>query len=116
MRDHSRTRSRGGRTIPVIAAITVIALIVAPGAATAQQLGPTEDQYAPQTERIGSQVSAPAAGGPPAPPSGEAGVSDRVVSGLPFTGLDIALLLGVAVLLGASGFALRRLAGSGAGR
>lgn len=110
-------RSRGLRLIPVIAAIALIALIATPGAAIAQEgVGPTEDQYAPQTERIGDQVAAGGAPGGPAAPSGDADTSDRVISGLPFTGLDIGLLLGVSMLLGASGLALRRFAGGGAGR
>ncbi len=69
-------------------------LVWAPGAFAASD--PTQEQY-----RNITQISH---GG-----GGASGLEKTVVSGLPFTGLDLIALLAVAVLLTSMGFALRRL-------
>lgn len=56
---------------------------------------PTQEQYHPATQIAHG--------------SGASGLEKTVVSGLPFTGLDLIALLGVAVLLTTMGLALRRL-------
>ena len=87
----------------------MVAMVAGPQVAAAQQsISPTQDQYDPSLEQIDQQVG----GGNATPTGGDsAEPSNRVISGLPFTGLDIGLLAAVAVLLGASGLALRRFAG-----
>ncbi len=76
----------------VLGAVLVL-LVWASGASAASD--PTQEQYNPITH-----VSH---GG------GAAGLDKTVVGGLPFTGLDLIALLGVAVLLTSMGLALRRL-------
>ena len=71
----------------------MILLVWVAGASAASD--PTQDQYHPVT-----QISHG---------SGASGLEKTVVSGLPFTGLDLIALLGVAVLLTTMGLALRRL-------
>jgi hypothetical protein len=89
----------------VAALITAIALLAGSATALGQTTGPTGDQYDPAPERVEEAVGEAAVADEPAPPPAE---PDRVVAGLPFTGLDLALLAFAAVLLGASGLALRR--------
>lgn len=113
MRIHRNTGVIGRRTLSIAALVAVAAMVVAPTAAFGQQISPTQDQYEPGPGQIEQQVdvggpAAPADGAPPSAPS------DRVVSGLPFTGVDLGLIGAVAVLLTASGLALRRFAGGGA--
>jgi len=93
------------------AAIAVVALFAIPASALAQTIGPTSDQYDPTSERVEVGVG----GGSGDPPGDSSESSSRVVSGLPFTGLDVGLLAAVAAGLGAGGFALRRAAASRAG-
>jgi len=93
-------------------AIAVVALFAIPASALAQSIGPTNDQYDPTSERVEVGVGG-GSGDPPGDTSEES--SSRVVSGLPFTGLDIGLLAAVAAGLGAGGFALRKAASSRAG-
>jgi hypothetical protein len=64
-----------------------------PGAFAASD--PTQEQYNPVTDVSHG--------------SGASGLEKTVVGGLPFTGLDLIALLGVAVLLTTMGLALRRL-------
>jgi hypothetical protein len=67
-------------------------LLWAPGASASD---PTQEQYNPVTHVSHG--------------SGASGLEKTVVSGLPFTGLDLIALLGVAVVLTSMGLALRRL-------
>ncbi len=83
-------RARSVR-IAVLGAV-LVSLVWVAGASAAD---PTQEQYHPPT-----QISH---GG------GASGLEKTVVSGLPFTGLDLIALLGVAVLLTTMGLALRRL-------
>jgi hypothetical protein len=94
-------RGRGPRRA-LVAVLATAALLLIPTSALAQQISPTNDQYDPKTAIVSE--------GPGQP--GEPSSSDRVSGDLPFTGLDVALLIGAAGLLGASGLALRRFAAS----
>ena len=81
------------------AALCAAMLALAPAAAAAQD-NPTSAQYNPAA----TQVSAEVEGGPE-----ETGLQKEVVSGLPFTGLDLIALVAVAIAMTTIGFALRRL-------
>ncbi len=81
------------------AALCAAGIALAPAAAQAQK-SPTSAQYKPAA----TQVSAEVEGGPE-----ETGLQKEVVSGLPFTGLDLIALLAVALAMTSIGFALRRL-------
>jgi hypothetical protein len=102
--------SRQRRRIALGGLVATAALLVGPTAALAQDINPSSDQYDNTPEQIEKSV-----GGGAGDPGGDPGTgsSDRVVAGLPFTGLDLGLLAAAALLLGASGIVLRRLAGSG---
>jgi hypothetical protein len=78
--------------IAVLASV-LVSLVWVAGASAASD--PTQEQYNP-----GTQI---------AHGSGASGLEKTVVNGLPFTGLDLIALLGVAVLLTTMGLALRRL-------
>jgi hypothetical protein len=106
----SRQRRRRGR-IGLGALIATAVLVVGPATALAQSSDPASDQYDNTPEQIEEFVGG--GGGDPGEDPNTAS-SDRVVAGLPFTGLDLGLLVAAAALLGASGLVLRRLAGSGA--
>ncbi|MGZ8665721.1 MAG: hypothetical protein ACXWZM_01270 [Solirubrobacterales bacterium] len=79
-------------SVAVIGALLAL-LLWAPGASAASD--PTQEQYNPVTHVSHG--------------SGASGLEKTVVGGLPFTGLDLIALLGVAVLLTSMGLALRRL-------
>jgi hypothetical protein len=108
----SRQRRRRGRII-LGALVATAALVVAPSTALAQSSDPASDQYDNTPEQIDEFVGS-GGGDPSGDP--DPGSSDRVVAGLPFTGLDLGLLFAAAALLGTSGLVLRRLASSGAER
>jgi hypothetical protein len=94
-----RVRSPRGA---LVAALATAALLLLPASALAQQVGPTESQYDPRTSIVSEGP-----GGPGNPPT-----SDQSTGDLPFTGLDIGLLIAAAGVLGASGLVLRRLSAS----
>ncbi|MET0730950.1 MAG: hypothetical protein ABWZ03_07150 [Solirubrobacterales bacterium] len=77
-----------------------------PSTALAQAVDPTDAQYTPVTEQIdqGPGTIAESQSGEPETPS-----TDRPIGDLPFTGLDVGLLVLAAALLGGSGLVLRRL-------
>jgi hypothetical protein len=79
--------------------LATVALLVVPATALGQAVDPTDAQYEPSNELI--------AQGPGTPPS-----TDRATGDLPFTGLDIGLLVAAATVLGGSGLVLRRLSAS----
>jgi hypothetical protein len=80
--------------------IIVIAVFAVPAVASAQQVSPTDSQYDSTLTQVGGGAEDPTG------PSDTA--TGRVVDDLPFTGLDVALLLAVAALVGGSGLILRR--------
>lgn len=91
----------------LVAGLVTAALLLVPASALAQAVSPTSDQYEPKTSIVSQ---GPGEQGPGEP--GEPSSSDRPTGDLPFTGLDIGLLIAAAGVLGASGFVLRRLSAS----
>ena len=105
----SRQPSGRGRTKVFAALFATVALLAIPSVALATS--PTDAQYTPVNEQIDQgeppstlTETAVATNPPSAEPTGD----------LPFTGLDVGLLLVAAVVLGGSGLALRRLSGASA--
>jgi len=97
--DRPRLPARGRKLI--VSAIMTVALLVAlPGAAVAQASSPTSAQY----DTTNNQIAAGGGGGPSEPSGG----NDPVISGLPFTGVDLVLLGIVALALLSAGIALQR--------
>ncbi len=89
----------------IVSAVAIVALLVAlPGAAVAQGSSPTSAQYGPTND----QIAAGGGGGGPSEPSDPSGGNDPVISGLPFTGVDLVLLGIVALTLLGAGIALQR--------
>jgi hypothetical protein len=80
-------------------AVGLLALALAPAAASAQQVDPTTSQYRDSLTQVSAGGSGPPAGGE---------ASAETTSGLPFTGLDVGLLAVVAVGLLVAGFLLHR--------
>jgi hypothetical protein len=85
--------------------------LVGPAAALAQTTGPTSAQYNPPIPQRGVAGGAQGgqagtAGGGASAPSG--GLNSNIGS-LPFTGMDLIIVAGVAFVLTGTGFALRRL-------
>ncbi len=100
--DRPRLPARGRMLI--VSAVAIVALLVAlPGAAVAQGSSPTSAQYGPTNDQI-----AAGGGGGPSQPSDPSGGNDPVISGLPFTGVDLVLLGIVALTLLGAGIALQR--------
>jgi hypothetical protein len=98
--DRPRLPARG-RMLIVSAVMTVALLVALPGAAAAQASGPTSAQY----DTTNDQIAAGGGGGPAEPSGG----NDPVISGLPFTGVDLVLLGIVALALLSAGIAIQRL-------
>ena len=87
-----------GRKLIVSAVVTAALLVALPGAAAAQASSPASAQY----DTTNNQIAAGGGGGP-------SGGNDPVISGLPFTGVDLVLLGIVALSLGGAGIAIHRL-------
>jgi hypothetical protein len=86
----------------ILSAVMTVALLVSlPGAAAAQASSPTSAQY----DTTNDQIAAGGGGGPSEPSGG----NDPVISGLPFTGVDLVLLGIVALALLSAGIAIQRL-------
>jgi hypothetical protein len=86
----------------------IVALLAIPSTALAQAVDPTDAQYEPVNEQIDQgpgTLTEIQSGAPSDTPS----TDDRAIGNLPFTGLDVGLLIAAAVLLGGSGLVLRRL-------
>ncbi|MEK6271302.1 MAG: hypothetical protein AABM42_01465 [Actinomycetota bacterium] len=81
--------------------MTVALLVALPGVAAAQAVSPTSAQY----DTTNHQIAAAGGGGPSEPSGG----NDPVISGLPFTGVDLVLLGIVALALLSAGIAIQRL-------
>lgn len=90
-----------GRKLIVLAVMTFALLVALPGAAAAQASSPTSAQY----DTTNNQIAAGGGGGPSEPSGG----NDPVISGLPFTGVDLVLLGIVALVLLSTGIALQRM-------
>jgi hypothetical protein len=87
-----------GRKLIVSAVMTIALLVALPGAAAAQASSPASAQY----DTTNHQIAGGGGGGP-------SGGNDPVISGLPFTGVDLVLLGIVALSLGGAGIAIHRL-------
>ena len=93
----------------VLAVGVCVALMVPPATASAQDAlsNPTASQYHPQSQVQGTSTNGSAANNSAASP---AATATNGASGiLPFTGMDLAMVAGVALTMVAAGLALRRL-------
>jgi hypothetical protein len=86
--------------------IAVLAALAVMSFATTALAQPSIDGYSDTAGQIQTQIKDD--GGTP-PPSAPATVTDPSGSTLPFTGLDVALLVGAGGLLVGAGFGMRRL-------
>jgi hypothetical protein len=109
----------------MIALAALVAAFAVPASASAQvncsqaHSDPTAAQYCPQGEVLGVSGgggNVPVTETTPAPEAVEVEATESSAAGatLPFTGLDIGILLVAAAVLGGSGLLLRRLTGAGA--
>ncbi len=82
-------------------------LLMAPATALGQDAlsDPSAAQYVPQSQIEGTNINGPTAGNSTAAP----GTQNNGPGTLPFTGMDLAVVAGAAVLMIAAGFMLRRL-------
>ncbi len=99
-----------GSHLRIALAVTVCAaLLVAPAIASAQDAlsNPTASQYEPQSQVQGTSTNGSAANSSTASPVATA--TDGASGALPFTGIDLALVAGVALTMVAAGLGLRRL-------
>jgi hypothetical protein len=103
------------RSFSVMGAIMLVSAVLAvPGSAIAQDqlANPSAAQYEPQGDVLGgtdsgssgSSASAPSVAGTPT-----GGNGNGQIGSLPFTGMDLAIVAGVALLLTGTGLALHRL-------
>ena len=115
-RDREAGRSSYRLVISIVGVVVALGLLPAVAAA---QSDPTEAQYGSTLDQIsqgggGGQPSSAGSGGDASHPSSVPGgvasstASDRVVGGLPFTGLDVGLLAAVAIALAGAGMVLYR--------
>jgi hypothetical protein len=91
--------------------ITVLAALAVLSFATVAYAQPSVDGYSDEAGQIQTQVDTRGGGG--TPPSGTVTPTNATATdpggSLPFTGLDVALLVGAGGLLAAAGFGMRRL-------
>lgn len=90
--------------IKVVALLATVAALWLVPVSFAQAADATKEQYDDEVTKVAANV-----GGGNDDPTSPAGLQKRVVSGLPFTGLDVVALFAVAVALTSMGLALRRL-------
>jgi hypothetical protein len=96
----------------VVLAVGVCAALMAlPASAVAQDSlsNPSAAQYEPQTQVQGTSQSGSANNGSTAGPSASRTATGGGNGTLPFTGMDLAFVAGVAVLMIGTGLTLRRL-------
>jgi hypothetical protein len=91
------------------AMLLVSAVLVLPGSAIAQDqlANPSASQYQPQSDVLGSSTSGTSS--PSVANTASRGNGNGQTGSLPFTGMDLAIVAGVALLLTGTGLALRRL-------
>ncbi len=98
--------------------IALVALLIGGQVAVAQQLKPGSDAPVAETFRVTSKPSVKAGKAAPAKIAGTAPVQGQVevrtglrsqIGGLPFTGIDMLVISGAALLLTGMGFTLQRL-------
>ncbi len=92
------------------ALVLVTAALAVPGMAFAQDqlANPSAAQYQPQGDVLGGNASGGNTGSPSAAGTPTGGGGSQIGS-LPFTGMDLAIVAGVALLLTGTGLALHRL-------
>ena len=98
----------------MIAAAACAALLIVPATALGQDAlsNPSAAQYTPQSQVQGtSGTGGPMANGGPTASNTTAGrpTAENGSGSLPFTGMDLAVVAGAALLMIGAGFALRRL-------
>ena len=104
------TRKIDIRRIAAVLGI-VAAFLAVPAAALAQNTSPTSAQYnppIPQSGVAGGAQGGGSGGGSGGSSGGSSGLNSNIGS-LPFTGMDLIIVAGVAFVLTGTGFALRRL-------
>ena len=95
----------------VVIAVGLCVALLVPATALAQDVlsNPAAAQYQPQSQVQGTSTNGPTSG-PTASSTAAAPTATEGASGtLPFTGMDLAVVAGVALLMIGSGLALRRL-------
>jgi len=107
------TRSRRALRVVIASVIATAMLALAAGPATAQVTDPTDAQYSDNI--VASGVSGGGGGEQNSTGSAAGGGTGSAASGLPFTGLDLALASVVGALLIGTGLVMRRASSSQAG-
>jgi hypothetical protein len=104
------------RSIALLGALVLVsAALAVPGSAVAQDqlANPSAAQYEPQSQVQGNTTSGGGTGSSGSSPSVSAtptgGGNNSQIGTLPFTGMDLAIVAGVALLLTGTGLALHRL-------
>jgi hypothetical protein len=102
--------SGGPSPIPLAALVAAVVLMAAlPAASALAQDDPSSAQYGAQIPEEGSGTAS-------ASDSGDEGSGlESNIAFLPFTGLDLLIISGVALVLAGTGFALRRASGHPSG-
>jgi hypothetical protein len=92
------------------ALVLVAAALAVPSAAIAQDqlANPSAAQYEPQSNVLGGTASG-SSGSAPSVAGTPTGGNGGQIGSLPFTGMDLAIVAGVALLLTGTGLALHRL-------
>lgn len=85
------------------------AFLALPGAALAQQTSPTSAQYNPPIPQSGVAGGSESGGSGGSSGGSSGGGLNSNIGSLPFTGMDLIIVAGVAFVLTGTGFALRRL-------
>jgi hypothetical protein len=90
--------------------VLVVAALAVPGSAIAQDqlANPAAAQYQPQGDVLGGSASG-SASTPSVSGTPTGGGNSSQIGSLPFTGMDLAIVAGVALLLTGTGLALHRL-------
>jgi hypothetical protein len=93
------------------ATLLVSAMLAVPGSAIAQDqlANPSSAQYEPQGGVLGNSSSGGNGGSPSVSGTPTGGNGNGQIGSLPFTGMDLAIVAGVALLLTGTGLALHRL-------
>ena len=100
-------RNSTGRRLGHLLMVALISGMVAVPAAFAQDSSsdPSAAQYDPPIPDPGASASSQSSGDP----SGDPGGLEANIGSLPFTGIDLLIVVGVALVLTGTGLALRRL-------
>jgi hypothetical protein len=93
------------------ALVLVSAAMAIPSSAIAQDqlANPSAAQYEPQSQVLGGTANGSGPGSSPSVAATPTGGNGGQIGSLPFTGMDLAIVAGVALLLTGTGLALHRL-------